>query len=108
MLRGHNISLHGSARATTAAEKLGQNRERLYPSYRFLTLPRLRYLVGCYDLYGQLGLNFGVQTDGCAVFANGLDGVGNFYLALIDLRRSEEHTSELQSRGHRVCRLVLE
>src|SRR5690625_6696128 len=87
MLRGHNISLHGSARATTAAEKLGQNRERLYPSYRFLTLPRLRYLVGCYDLYGQLGLNFGVQTDGCAVFANGLDGVGNFYLALIDLDR---------------------
>src|SRR5437870_9679280 len=25
-----------------------------------------------------------------------------------DLRRSEEHTSELQSRGHLVCRLLLE
>src|SRR5439155_18283327 len=27
---------------------------------------------------------------------------------LIDLDRSEEHTSELQSRGHLVCRLLLE
>src|SRR5690625_6685206 len=27
---------------------------------------------------------------------------------LISLRRSEEHTSELQSRGHLVCRLLLE
>src|SRR5690625_7112132 len=26
----------------------------------------------------------------------------------IDKRRSEEHTSELQSRGHLVCRLLLE
>src|SRR5437660_10960960 len=25
-----------------------------------------------------------------------------------DIRRSEEHTSELQSRGHLVCRLLLE
>src|SRR5690625_6121435 len=25
-----------------------------------------------------------------------------------DMRRSEEHTSELQSRGHLVCRLLLE
>src|SRR5690625_6984500 len=27
---------------------------------------------------------------------------------LLDLGRSEEHTSELQSRGHLVCRLLLE
>src|SRR5439155_11818325 len=26
----------------------------------------------------------------------------------LDVRRSEEHTSELQSRGHLVCRLLLE
>src|SRR5439155_23399557 len=31
------------------------------------------------------------------------------HLASLDLRiRSEEHTSELQSRGHLVCRLLLE
>src|SRR5439155_22561594 len=29
-------------------------------------------------------------------------------LALYDKPRSEEHTSELQSRGHHVCRLLLE
>src|SRR5690625_1679259 len=27
---------------------------------------------------------------------------------LVEIRRSEEHTSELQSRGHLVCRLLLE
>src|SRR5437870_5050963 len=30
------------------------------------------------------------------------------YFDLLGLRRSEEHTSELQSRGHLVCRLLLE
>src|SRR5690625_6919933 len=34
-------------------------------------------------------------------------GVG-ILLALTDPHRSEEHTSELQSRGHLVCRLLLE
>src|SRR5690625_5649042 len=30
------------------------------------------------------------------------------YLRIMSLLRSEEHTSELQSRGHLVCRLLLE
>src|SRR5439155_21018851 len=30
------------------------------------------------------------------------------FLAAVAERRSEEHTSELQSRGHLVCRLLLE
>src|SRR5436305_8960574 len=35
--------------------------------------------------------------------------VGQRHLLLLDLhRRSEEHTSELQSRPHLVCRLLLE
>src|SRR5437870_9683326 len=35
--------------------------------------------------------------------------IGNFYDALVPITmRSEEHTSELQSRGHLVCRLLLE
>src|SRR5207253_8718751 len=33
---------------------------------------------------------------------------GTPYLASVAVRRSEEHTSELQSRGHLVCRLLLE
>src|SRR5690625_6950191 len=32
----------------------------------------------------------------------------NFPVASIAISRSEEHTSELQSRGHIVCRLLLE
>src|SRR5690625_7050155 len=28
--------------------------------------------------------------------------------SFVSINRSEEHTSELQSRGHRVCRLLLE
>src|SRR5690625_5377276 len=35
----------------------------------------------------------------------------NFYIVseqYLDMERSEEHTSELQSRGHLVCRLLLE
>src|SRR5690625_5594297 len=36
-----------------------------------------------------------------------LDGRAHRRLDLVDLR-SEEHTSELQSRGHLVCRLLLE
>src|SRR5690625_6383723 len=31
-----------------------------------------------------------------------------YAIARLDFRRSEEHTSELQSRGHLVCRLLLD
>src|SRR3712207_7171064 len=34
--------------------------------------------------------------------------VGKRRLAVVDMRRSEEHTSELQSRQYLVCRLLLE
>src|SRR5690625_5654317 len=49
------------------------------------------------------------------IFQVGKDGVNdnmlkqiNEALELRELIRSEEHTSELQSRGHLVCRLLLE
>src|SRR5690625_6537005 len=35
-------------------------------------------------------------------------GKGELDLGDLDTERSEEHTSELQSRGHLVCRLLLE
>src|SRR5207253_11200472 len=41
-------------------------------------------------------------VEGCSV------GVCGSCTVLIDGKRSEEHTSELQSRGHLVCRLLLE
>src|SRR3712207_7893026 len=34
--------------------------------------------------------------------------LGNFYFGLLFVLRSEEHTSELQSRQYLVCRLLLE
>src|SRR5690625_6564810 len=34
--------------------------------------------------------------------------LGQWFVVRIDVLRSEEHTSELQSRGHLVCRLLLE
>src|SRR5690625_5794487 len=48
------------------------------------------------ELAQGLGHQAGLEAD-----------VGVAHLAL-DLGRSEEHTSELQSRGHLVCRLLLE
>src|SRR5439155_20240594 len=40
--------------------------------------------------------------------ADVFDDVGAAVVGEIDIDRSEEHTSELQSRGHLVCRLLLE
>src|SRR5690625_2113502 len=37
-----------------------------------------------------------------------IEKMGENYYAIVPERRSEEHTSELQSRGHLVCRLLLE
>src|SRR5690625_5514503 len=36
------------------------------------------------------------------------DSIKNWFNIITQLSRSEEHTSELQSRGHLVCRLLLE
>src|SRR5207253_9060832 len=41
-------------------------------------------------------------------FATGLDLRVLGFTGAVSLLRSEEHTSELQSRGHLVCRLLLE
>src|SRR5690625_5776026 len=37
-----------------------------------------------------------------------IDGINSEKIDVQSWRRSEEHTSELQSRGHLVCRLLLE
>src|SRR6266508_1579399 len=58
-----------------------------------------------------------VSPDGSKVYTTGstatTEGGGDYLTAADDsatgaLLRSEEHTSELQSRGHLVCRLLLE
>src|SRR5690625_6840209 len=45
---------------------------------------------------------------GCPVFSGDLMGSGTISGPEENGLRSEEHTSELQSRGHLVCRLLLE
>src|SRR5437660_5513749 len=50
-----------------------------------------------------------VNASQTATFSVSASGVGPFTYAWYRIgERSEEHTSELQSRGHLVCRLLLE
>src|SRR5690554_7370559 len=53
---------------------------------------------------GDIQYDVGVTPAPCDDAVN--DGNGCIYLGIIS--RSEEHTSELQSRPHLVCRLLLE
>src|SRR5258708_24249741 len=48
------------------------------------------------------------QNSGGSRAANADDGAPRRHAALISRQRSEEHTSELQSPDHLVCRLLLE
>src|SRR2546429_5017089 len=53
------------------------------------------------DLIEQIGRHFSVVAVLCEL-------PHPFQIAVIGIQRSEEHTSELQSRLHLVCRLLLE
>src|SRR5439155_14435142 len=77
-------------------------------------------LAGC-GLFGPSAEQFLIRVDSIAVpkilaagdtltahFYGGIGPDGCWRLARVDKERSEEHTSELQSRGHLVCRLLLE
>src|SRR5690625_6844438 len=60
---------------------------------------------------GQLSALAVVSADSVVVPVptnrKGLDGIPTVIRMVREYRRSEEHTSELQSRGHLVCRLLL-
>src|SRR5690625_6858458 len=71
------------------------------------------------DARGNDGLFLAGQTGGNGVYFHGelkvkteggtVETIGNRLIVKdADTARSEEHTSELQSRGHLVCRLLLE
>src|SRR2546422_8554205 len=71
-------------------------RSTLFP---YTTLFRSEDL-GADPVVAQIGL----EAERCI----GLDRVLSLVLELVGAHRSEEHTSELQSRLHLVCRLLLE
>src|SRR5256884_1502441 len=55
-----------------------------------------------------LGRGFTPPSDTLNIAAVGVGGMGRTNLINLASQRSEEHTSELQSRLHLVCRLLLE
>src|SRR5207253_8031739 len=69
--------------------------------------PRVRLLGLSYILvFGAAMVQIIAQPSG--VEAEALGGLMVLGGVIVILVRSEEHTSELQSRGHLVCRLLLE
>src|SRR5690625_6702793 len=69
-----------------------------FPTRRSSDLPRIK---------GIINALYKVLQKGTVRFIGNVDYGTD--LSMADLRhRSEEHTSELQSRGHLVCRLLLE
>src|SRR5690625_5270530 len=69
------------------------------PGFLELILP-LAFFLGILLAYGQLYLNSEITV----LVACGISPARLLQVSL--LPRSEEHTSELQSRGHLVCRLL--
>src|SRR5439155_23705184 len=59
------------------------------------------HIVRLVELLAPLGVDLALTTNGVKLPELAHD------LAAAGLERSEEHTSELQSRGHLVCRLLL-
>src|SRR5690625_6293124 len=61
-------------------------------------------------LFGALAVGFLAGLDAVTIIGSITDGFGGTLQAIgiVIAARSEEHTSELQSRGHLVCRLLLE
>src|SRR5690625_5974445 len=76
------------------------NRPKLKAFHQAVNWTTLLYIIAVSIL---IWLNFHINLTGIIII---------FFLSalaiIIFMQRSEEHTSELQSRGHLVCRLLLE
>src|SRR5437870_9992496 len=76
---------------------------RIFSALLFLELAGLIVALGLLFAAGHNGFVNAVNS-----FMASRGYAGNYYADVNELTRSEEHTSELQSRGHLVCRLLLE
>src|SRR5690625_6547225 len=81
------------------ADSAEERREKLMPFF-------WSTIVGEGQLYGNRDLNNRVDVTNGRNFS--YPGYNEILTGFADDNRSEEHTSELQSRGHLVCRLLLE
>src|SRR5690625_6221259 len=62
-----------------------------------------------YEIIGLLFILIAIFSSGANFFSDGfIPSILEYSLRFFLGMRSEEHTSELQSRGHLVCRLLLE
>src|SRR3712207_7482435 len=85
-------------------------RSTLFPYttlFRSLSAQGLEVAPGCIGELGSYPHDLGV-LDGSAYLPGLLLRRGQDHAARADTQRSEEHTSELQSRQYLVCRLLLE
>src|SRR5690625_7013758 len=94
---------------------------KFYNPFKFMNKMRASIVV-MGPLLARNGRAYVAMPGGCSIGSRPIDlhlkgfeamgakiEQGNGYLeATVDQLRSEEHTSELQSRGHLVCRLLLE
>src|SRR5690625_6969514 len=103
--------------ASTTEEAIISGLKHLVGAYAFVILTEDKMYValdprGIRPLsIGKLGESFVVASETCAFDIIGATlerEVKPGELLTISKERSEEHTSELQSRGHLVCRLLLE
>src|SRR5690625_5921460 len=76
-----------------------ESRRAMQPAIKTIHLPVDQPLPDCLEM--SVGIN-SLLTSLCSFLARVLRSPSSTVL------RSEEHTSELQSRGHLVCRLLLE
>src|SRR5690554_7323311 len=86
-----------------AATGFGGQEHRIFKEMRAMR-DRGHYLEAICQPHAMLVTR--LRAEGFTVHEVAMAGTANFYKGI--LKRSEEHTSELQSRPHLVCRLLLE
>src|SRR5690625_6264276 len=93
----------GGTGVTTYAENIGvMAATRIYSSLLFVLAACMAIFLGFSPKFGEIiRMIPGPVLGGMSIVVFGL-------ITVAGARRSEEHTSELQSRGHLVCRLLLE
>src|SRR5690625_3718325 len=93
-----------------AAELAGVNKETIRYYERRNLIPEPERMDSCYRLFSRRHVDqirFIKRAQELGFTLSEIDDLLNLKMDE-DTTRSEEHTSELQSRGHLVCRLLLE